>query len=318
MRLDREQWLKQRLRNLLHTLVLLGGMAGLFALLGWVLAGAEGLWIFLALGLVLFALSPRVSPRLILRLYGAHRLRPAEAPGLYQMVSSLASRARLKRLPALYYIPSAVVNAFSVGSGEEAAIAVTAGLLGSLTRRELWNVLAHEVAHIQHGDLWVMSLADFISRMAFSLAWAGQLMLLFNLPFLAAGDAPLPWAFVGLAVITPPLMSLLQLGLSRSREFDADLGAVELTGDPEGLASALEKLELLTTPWWQRILLPGWRVPEPSLLRTHPPASQRIARLLQLRRALPSRDFLEEWPEVLSRWSAPGVRPRWRPSGLWY
>jgi heat shock protein HtpX len=129
-----------------------------------------------------------------------------------------------------------------------------------------------------------------------------------------AGMAVVPWSVVLLLVFSPTLMALLQLALSRAREFDADLGAVRLTGDPEALISALRKLERRTGRFWEEILLPGRRIPEPSLLRTHPPTEARIARLREL--TAPQREALP-WGEVLLSRPEP-ARPRFHRTGLFY
>ncbi|MAS14355.1 MAG: peptidase M48, partial [Nitratireductor sp.] len=110
----------------------------------------------------------------------------------------------------------------------------------------------------------------------------GQFLLLLNLPLIFAGAVYVPWHIVALLIFAPTLMALVQLGLSRTREYDADRAAAELTGDPEGLMRALSKLERRVGRFWEEILLPGRRIPEPSLLRTHPSTESRIARLREL------------------------------------
>jgi heat shock protein HtpX len=150
------------------------------------------------------------------------------------------------------------------------------------------------------------------------MAWLGQLLLLLNLPVLMMGGYGVPWLLVLLLILAPTAMSLLQLALSRAREHDADLDAAALTGDPRGLAAALAKLERLQGRYWEEILLPGRRIPEPSLLRTHPPIEARIARLLELEEkaeppSLPARTFHDP------AWATPIPQgPRWRWPGVWY
>ena len=212
-------------------------------------------------------------------------------------------------------MPSAVVNAFATGSKQEASIALTDGLLRSLSPRELAGVFAHEVAHIANEDLRVMGLADSVSRLTCLLALMGQIAILLSLPALLVGAAEVYWPGLLLLAASPQLALLAQLGLSRVREFDADRLAAELTGDPQGLASALAKIERVSRSW-RAWLWPGWGNPEPSCLRTRPATQERIARLLTLApgpaSALPLRapHFLPE--------SALATRPpRWRPSGLW-
>jgi heat shock protein HtpX len=174
-------------------------------------------------------------------------------------------------------------------------------------------VLAHEVAHIAHHDLRVMGLADYISRLTHLLAMTGQLMLLVMLPFVLAGSVGINlWGLVALA-ISPHLALLAQLGLSRTREFDADLAAARLTGDPAGLASALAKIEQVSRGW-RSWLLPGWGNPDPSWLRTHPATHERIARLVELAAREP---ILPPWPANDFMPQPPVRVPRWRAGGLW-
>jgi heat shock protein HtpX len=113
-------------------------------------------------------------------------------------------------------------------------------------------------------------------------SWVGQLILLLNLPLILAGAAHVPWQVPLVLILSPTIMALLQLALSRTREYDADRGGAELTGDPDGLASALLKLERRVGRVWEEMFLPGRRIPEPSLLRTHPPTDARVRRLRAL------------------------------------
>ena len=319
--MKRERILEQKLRNLIHTAALFAGMLGLLALLGWVVAGPSGLAGLVAAGLVLLTAGMRVSPALILRLYGARPLAVEEAPGLYGILAELSRRAGLERAPRLFYIPTPMINAFTVGSREEAAVTVTAGLLENLNRRELVGVLAHEIAHVRHNDLRVLGLADLVSRATVFFSWMGQFLLLVNLPLWMAAGYSVPWLAVLLLIFAPTLTALLQLALSRSREFDADLGAVELTGDPRGLASALYKLETYRVNFLERIFLPGRRLPEPSLLRTHPATEERIRRLLELEGEAPRYEpalWEEEFPVRPSVRISLRPGPMWRWTGLWH
>ncbi|WP_455768484.1 M48 family metalloprotease [Acinetobacter schindleri] len=245
---------------------------------------------------------------LTLRLYGARPLHPNEAPDLWAVLRELAARAGLPAVPVPHYVPSGVVNAFATGTKHHAAIALTDGLLRSLTPRELTGVLGHEIAHIANEDLRVMGLADSISRLTHLLALLGQIMLLFSLPALLWGTVAIQWPALLLVAVSP---QLALLGLSRVHEFDADRLTAELTGDPQGLALALAKIERESRAW----LLPGWGNPEPSWLRTHPATTERIQRLRELAdsmapQPLHSSPFLPDIP------LAPRP-PRWRASGVW-
>ncbi|WP_445012318.1 zinc metalloprotease HtpX [Acinetobacter baumannii] len=154
-------------------------------------------------------------------LYGARPLHPNEAPDLWAVLRELAARAGLPAVSVPHYVPSGVVNAFATGTKHHAAIALTDGLLRSLTLRELTGVLGHEIAHIANEDLRVMGLADSISRLTHLLALLGQIMLLFSLPALLWGTVAIQWPALLLLAVSPQLALLAQLGLSRVREFDA-------------------------------------------------------------------------------------------------
>ncbi len=282
--MDPDALRRHKLLNWLQSTLMLSGMGLLMGLVGWLLAGPEGaLWTLLA-GALLIAFSPRLSPKLVLRMYGAVPLTRQQAPELYALVEELARRAELPAVPRLYYVPAPEPNAFTMGKPEEAVIAVTIGLLQTMNLRELAGVLAHEITHIRNNDVWVMNLADTLTRVTANLSFLGQIILFINLPLIFMTGQGVSWLAILLLVFAPTLSALLQLALSRTREYDADLGAAELTGDPEGLASALAKLEAHNRGWLRRILLPGRSDPEPSLLRTHPPTQERIRRLLELAR----------------------------------
>jgi heat shock protein HtpX len=216
----------------------------------------------------------------MLRLVRARPVAAWQFPDGIHLVRSLAERAALPRTPVLHIAPSPTPNAFAVGAPGDSAIVVTEGLLRLLDRRELAGVLAHEVSHIANRDLWVMGLADMLTRATGLFALAGQMLLFFNLPLALIGAPVVPWIVPLVLILAPAAMTLLQLALSRAREFDADLGAARLTGDPLGLASALTALERRSTSFW-RLLFP-MREPDRSFLRTHPATRDRIARLRAL------------------------------------
>ncbi len=311
-------------RNLLHSFLLLGSNAGLAGLAGWLVAGAEGLlWaVLLMAGLLLF--MPRLAPQSILKLYGAIPLSPAQAPALHAVRDLLCREANLSPPPALYYIPSRLLNAFAVGApagaGEPPALALTDGLLRALSLRELGAVMAHEMSHIIHNDMRVMAMADVAGRVTSAFSLMGQLLLLLHLPWLIMEDHPVPWLLIVLLLAAPTLSALLQLALSRSREVEADLEAVRLSQDPLGLASALSRMDAIQQPWFKRVLLPGRRDPNPSLLRTHPDNESRITRLQELASSQPFSPRLRQLFEA-EHHRFPTRRnlrtPRWRPWGVW-
>lgn len=314
--MDAAVWRRHARANRLQSALLVATLLGINALAGLLLAGDDGLLVAVGASLLALFLEPAAGMRLTLQLYGARPLPPEIAPALWRAADVLARRAGLPATPLLCYVPSPVINAFALGRRERAAIALSAGLLRQLAPREIGGVLAHEVAHIAHGDLRVMGLADFISRLTSLYALAGQLLLLLALPAWVLGAAEINWIALLLLAAAPHLAWLAQLGLSRVREFDADRAAVALTGDPLGLASALAKIER-TARSWRGLLLPGWGNPQPSWLRTHPATEERIRRLREMQAAPLSLSWAD--------WHAAGppcleVRavPRWRPGGSWW
>lgn len=268
--------------NFLQSALLLAGMA----VIGWIVVGAiagPGMTLAIVIGSVLgLVISPRLPRQFLLRAYGARRLTGRDFPEGVAILAELARRAGLPRVPELYYVPSQMPNAFAMGVPEESAVCVSDGLLRLMNRRELAGVLAHEITHIANRDLWIMGLADTMSRAVSLASWLGQLVLIVNLPLILIGAAYVPWQVPLMLMFSPTIMGLLQLALSRTREFDADRGGAELTGDPEGLVSALLKLENSNGRFWEEIFLPGRRIPNPSLLRTHPSTEDRVSRLREL------------------------------------
>ena len=316
--LDTENWLRHAWLNRLQSALLLLTMGGLLALVGWLLWGGAGIVMLLIAGVVIVLLNPAFAPQWIMRMYGARALAPPEAPGLYAAVRELAARADLDAVPRLHYIPSRMVNAFAVGRADQSAIAVTDALLRVLDSRETVAVLAHEISHVRSNDVWVMSLADMFSRLTSLLSTFGLLLLVISLPLAMLSDVSVSWFAILLLIVAPNLSALAQLGLSRTREYDADLNAVRLTGDPEGLARALAKIERVSGAWLERIFLPGRGVPDPSLLRTHPSTESRIQRLRELMPQAayqPMRDWSHEVHAVVPRVMR---APRWHINGLWY
>ena len=270
--------------NTAQSILQLGTLTGLLSLLGWLLAGTLG--IAFATGTVLFTLwfLPRLSPAILMRWHQGRLLRTEELPWLHQIQKDLANRAGFVRSPALYYVPSSALNAFAVGNRQEGGIAVTDGLLRTLSYREVRAVLAHEMTHLQHNDVSVMLLSSIVGRLIQWLAWSGIALILFSLPLSWLYEKPGPWLWLLLMIVAPWLSLLLQAGLSRTREFQADLGAVRLTDDPQALIQALAKIDS------------GSSAPvhpsETTLLQSHPATSERIARLASISQTvLEPRDF---------------------------
>ncbi|MDD1612555.1 MAG: zinc metalloprotease HtpX [Methylococcaceae bacterium] len=310
---------QHRWANWLQSVLLVLALLGISGLTGSLLLGEIGLWVATGGALIALLFEPVAAWRLTLYLYRARPIHPAEAPALWRILQILAERAELPAIPALYYVPSPVINAFAVGSRKRSAIALTGGLLKRLNQRELAGVIGHEIAHIAHDDLKVMGLADYVSRLTNLFSGAGQLMILFALPLLWVGGGLVQLNFLGIAILifSPHFALIAQLGLARVREYDADLKSASLTGDPMGLAYALAKIEQASRSWLA-VLLPGWGNPEPSWLRSHPPTEERIKRLRQYadsfayQQRLSSVDMPSDY--IIAEFKQ---APRWRIGGLW-
>ncbi len=323
--LDAEEQRRHKLRNMAQSVLLLGGMALLVAACGWILFGPIGLIGVAAVVIFALTFGSKLSGQMVLRMYKAERLSPAQLPEVFQIIDHLTKRAGLEKPPALYYVPSAMMNAFAVGRRDEAVIGVTDGLLRALSLRELTGVLAHEMSHIRNNDVWLMGMADLAGRLTRMMSLIGAGLLLLSLPMWLSGGSLVSFGLILLLVFAPQLTTLLQLALSRAREFDADLDAAGLTGDPAGLGSALAKLERQQRSHWEQILMPGRKMPEASLLRSHPPTKDRIARLSSLydrgqdpSTALAAFGLGNPTPQLIAPMAPITTRPRGRLVGFWY
>jgi heat shock protein HtpX len=322
--LNAEEQRRHKLRNRLQSVLILGGMGLLVAICGYILFGPPGLiGIALAVVAALF-FGSTLSSQMVLRMYRAQPLSPRQLPDLFRIVDHLSGQAGLPRPPRLYYVPSAMMNAFAVGRRDDAVIGVTDGLLRALSLRELTGVLAHEMSHIRNNDVWLMSMADLAGRMTRMMSLFGMGLLILSVPIWLQGASLVSFALILLLVFAPQLTTLLQLALSRAREFDADLDAAGLTNDPAGLSSALAKLERQQRSPWEQILMPGRKLPEASLLRTHPPTRERIARLSSLYRnagettALSALGLAKSPLSFVPSMGPITTTPRGRLIGFWY
>ena len=274
---------RHRRDNLLQTALLLGGLGLLLAVVGFVVAGRLGAGMALGIAAILAVVGPGVSPRIVLRLARARPFSRAASPDLFAVGEELSRRAGLRRAPSLHYVPSRDLNAFAVGRGDDAALAVTDGLLRTLDGSELAAVLAHEIGHVKNDDTRVMSLAGMVTRTTASLASAAQFLLPFTFLFALGGLVSLRFMVgLGILLFAPTIAAMMQLALSRSREFDADLEAAELTGRPEWLASALDKMDRKQGGWFERLFFRRETTSAPAWLRTHPTTEERVERLLEL------------------------------------
>ncbi len=301
--LDRQRMHIHKRNNTVQTWAIAAGAMVLLAVTVWALFGLGGVfWAVLAGAIGLWRIG-NISPKMVLRLYKARTLSEVEFPEGIAVVRELAQRANLPSVPKLCYVNSKMMNAFAVGNPHDSAITVTDGLLRGLNMRQLTGVLAHETAHIMNEDLKVMAMADVMNRMSSLLSMIGFFALFLHLPFVLF-SGPAPWLGILLLMAAPTVTGLLQLALSRTREYDADLGAAMLTGDPDGLASALQTLERRQGAMWEGLMLPGGRVPDPSLLRSHPKTADRVIALKALHK---DKSMVSQRPQAID--NARGHKP---------
>lgn len=320
--LDQTALKAHKQKNLVHTGLLFAVLAAMVGVSGVLLFGMSGLaWAAVLIGVMLI-LMPRIPPDLLMRMYRARRVVPRPGDQLSEIVDVLAERAGLPARPALYVVPSLALNAFAAGKPNHAAIAITEGLLRQLTLREIAGVLAHEISHIRNNDLWVMGVADAFTRFTQAMSYLAIFLAILNLMAVFQGEQYATWWAIGFLYLAPMLSSLMQLGLSRAREYDADLEGAQLTGDPLGLAAALRRVEDHSGRFWEDVMLPspGRRVVYPSVLRSHPDTDDRIKRLVEIsaKPMLPPLVFADRPLISLVGFGPISMRPRVRFPGVWF
>ena len=266
-----------------QTMLYVLGMAAVLSSLGFAFLGINGVIWALTFFVLAFVMGRRVPTQMIMRFYRARPLVWQEAPDLFRMIQDLSQRAGLPKVPRLYYLPSGALNAFATGDPKDPAIAITAGLIRNVNSRELAGILAHEISHIRNRDLELSRLTQFMDRMTQMFIFAAQILIFFNIPALVQGaEVPFSWWGILLMIVAPYLSKGLQMAISRTRELDADLEAVRLTGDPNGLANALERIEWLNRGGMGQWFRPRRKMRIPSWLMSHPSTKYRVARLRKL------------------------------------
>jgi heat shock protein HtpX len=278
--------------NTVKTTLLLGALTGVLLFMGMALGGRQGMTIALVMAGVMNFGAWFWSDKIVLRMYGAQPVTPEQAPELYQIVETLAQKAAMP-MPKVYIIPDPALNAFATGrSPSHAAVAVTEGILRALDREELQGVLAHELSHVLNRDTLVSTVAATLAGAITHLAYV---FMFFGGSSRDDDDAPNPLVGLAMMILAPLAASLIQMAVSRSREYGADATGAGLVGYPDGLANALRKLQVAQ----QRIPM---RTADPStahlfivnplsgrslmnLFSTHPPLEDRIARLMATNRA---------------------------------
>ena len=276
--------------NILKTAVLMAAITALFMAIGSLIGGRQGMMFALLLALGMNFFSYWFSDTLVMRMYNAQEVDASSAPQFHAMVADLAQRAGLP-MPRVYLIEEDAPNAFATGRNpEHAAVAATTGILRSLSERELRGVMAHELAHVKHRDI-------LISTISATMAGAISMLANFAMFFGHRDENGRPGnPIVGLlvALLAPLAAGLIQMAISRAREFEADRGGAEISGDPQALASALQKIHRAA----QVIpLQAAERHPETAqmmitnplsggglrgLFSTHPSTEERVERLLAM------------------------------------
>lgn len=283
-------WRSYRLGNILQFGLMLSAMVALMAFVGYFIAGVAGLAIMVVVGGTGFLVSSGAGVDRLLRARHLAYIDKERGYRLYRMASELAEKAGLEKIPALFLDRRANINAYTVEDKKRAAVVLSEQLLNSLNPRELRAVLAHEMAHLKNRDIGIMHFSDQVRRLTGFMAIAGQLLLVLYLPLLLINGVSVPWSLLLVMIAAPTVSSLIQVALSRNREFRADLDAVALTGDAAGLASALQKINIQDS-FWQKLYAPYLRE-IPELLRTHPNTAARIQRLRNIQQ---ERDYEPAW-----------------------
>ena len=277
--------------NLLKTAILMAAITALFMAIGALLGGQTGMMLALAVAVAMNFFSYWYSDKLVLKMYNAQEVDETSAPHFYRTVRELAGKAGLP-MPRVYVINEDAPNAFATGRNpEHAAVAATTGIMRVLSERELRGVMAHELAHVKHRDILISTV---------SATMAGAISMLANFAMFfggrdSEGRPANPIAGLLVMMLAPIAASLIQMAISRAREFEADRGGAEISGEPQALASALQKIHRYA----QGIPLESAeRHPETAqmmimnplsggglsgLFSTHPPTEERVARLLAMR-----------------------------------
>ncbi len=274
--------------NMAKTAVLLGALTGLFLFVGYALGGQRGMMMALVMAGIMNFVSFFWSDKIVLRAYRAKPVTQAEAPAFYEIMQRLALKAGIP-VPRLYVLPDPALNAFATGrSPKHAAVVATEGILRALNREELEGVLAHELSHVLNRDILISTVAATI---------AGAITYVAHMAMFFGGgdrddDRPNPLVGLLMLIFAPMAAMLIQMAVSRSREFGADSTGAKLVGYPQGLMGALRKLQAAAvqrplhgaTPSTAHLFIvnPLRARSLANLFSTHPPLEERIERLSRM------------------------------------
>jgi len=280
--------------NVFKTGLLLAVLTAMLVLIGGAIGGQQGMVIAFVIALAMNFFSYWFSDKIVLAAYGAKPIGEAEAPRLYAIVHRLATRAGIP-MPRVYLVPSETPNAFATGRNpQHAVVAVTEGIMRILDEEELEGVLAHELSHVKNRDILISTIAATLAGAITYLAHMAQWAAMFggrSRDDEEGGSNPI--AMILLAILAPIAAMLVQMAVSRSREFQADATGAQVAGKPWGLAKALEKLQMANeavpmadaTPATAHLFIVN-PLSGQTLMRlfsTHPPLEERIARLRAMR-----------------------------------
>jgi heat shock protein HtpX len=278
--------------NLLKTTFLMAALTALLVWVGDLIAGRQGMWMFLILAGAMNFFAYWFSDKLVLKMYRAQPVTQAQAPELYNIVSNLVTRARMP-MPKVYIVPSDSPNAFATGRDpQHAAVAATQGILKILTRDELEGVLAHELGHVRNRDTLTSSI---VATLAGAITMLSRSAIFFGGGRRDGDRGGNPIIALAALILAPLAAVLVQMAISRTREFSADRSGAQLSGKPLALASALRKLErgahavpmqMANEATAHQFIVNPLRGGLAGLFRTHPSTDERVARLEQLSRTL--------------------------------
>jgi heat shock protein HtpX len=278
--------------NTVKTALLLGALTGLLMLIGGLIGGRGGVYIAFIFALILNFGSYWFSDKIVLKMYKAQEVSETAAPDLYSIVRNLALKAALP-MPRVYIIPEETANAFATGrNAEHAVVAVTEGIMRILNKEELKGVIAHELSHIKNGDMLIASIAATIAGAIGMLATMAQWAAIFGGGHSDDDDHGGIIGLIAMAIFAPLAAIIIQMAISRSREYMADASGARITKNPYGLATALEKLTkasqlipMNANPSTAHLFIvnPLTRKSLMNLFSTHPPLEERIARLRSMK-----------------------------------